>query len=170
MAQVFTELTLERSSVRRAAWIRRAVIAVFAVIMIAALLNAFGQRASTTVASSPAGTLRVRAPERVRGGLFFQTRIDVEARRGFERPRLVLDPGVVEGMQVSSIEPAATDESSRDGRVVLSYPPIIAGERLRVWLQFQVDPTAHGGRGYGIELDEGTRMVLKADRDLTVLP
>jgi hypothetical protein len=47
---------------------------------------------------------------------------------------------------------------------------VIAGERLTVWMQFQVDPTVVGRRSYAIELDEGTRQVTRVERDLRVLP
>ena len=44
----------------------------------------------------------------------------------------MLDDGWLEGMQISSIEPQPTSESSRDGRVVLSYGRLRAGQRLVV--------------------------------------
>ena len=53
----------------------------------------------------------------------------------------MLDEGWVEGMQVDSIEPAPADEESRDGRLVLSYAALGAGDVLKVWLQFEVNPT-----------------------------
>ena len=84
----------------------------------------------------------------MRGGLFFQSRIEIRALAAIEHPRLVLDEGWVEGMQVNSIEPAAESETSRDGRVVLSYGALEPGDVLRVWLQFQVEPTNVGTRDY----------------------
>jgi hypothetical protein len=171
MAELFADVGGNERAALRGLIVRRAVVLLFLAIIVAALLDVFGQRQSAATATAPAVTLRVRAPTKVRGGLLFQTRIDAQVRRGFERPRLVFDPGVLEGMQVSSIEPGAMSESSRDGRLELSYPPVIAGDRLRIWLQFQVDPTAPlGRRSYGIELDEGTRRVARVERTLTVLP
>ena len=54
-------------------------------------------------------------------------------------------------MQVNSIEPAAESESSRDGRLVLSYGALQPGDLPRIWLQFEVSPTNVGGpvRGPG---------------------
>ena len=71
---------------------------------------------------------------------------------------------------MNSIEPAAESETSRDGLLVLSYGALEAGDRLKVWLQFQVDPTKPGRRPQGIELDDETRPLVRIDRDLTVLP
>lgn len=170
MGEVFSELPVHARGSQAAITARRVLIALFAAAGLTGLLNLVGQRTTITTVDTPAATVRVEAPETVRGGLFFQTRIDIDVKRGFEAPRLIFDRGVFEGMQVSSIEPAAESESSRDGRVELSYPEVIAGERLTVWLQFQVDPTATGSHGYDIQLDEGTREVARVDRDLRVLP
>jgi hypothetical protein len=170
MTRLFTEVSDDERGVRVGSYSRRVVVTLFAAIAVAALLNAFGQRSTTATATAPAVTFSVRAPARLRGGLLFQTRIDAVARRGLERPRLVFDPGVFDGIQVSSIEPAAMSESSRNGLVELSYPPLIAGDRLRIYLDFQVSPTAVGRHSYGIELDEGTRRVARVQRNLTVLP
>jgi hypothetical protein len=106
----------------------------------------------------------------VRGGLFFQSRIEIRALRALEHPRLVLDEGWVEGMQVNSIEPAPVGEANRDGRVVLSYDRVDAGERLVVRLQFEVNPTNVGHRSYGLELDDAETRVAAIDRQITVFP
>ena len=53
---------------------------------------------------------------------------------------------------------------------MLSYGALKPGDRLKVWLQFQVDPTNPGTRPHGIELDDETRTLARIDRDLKVLP
>jgi hypothetical protein len=82
----------------------------------------------------------------------------------------VLAGGWVEGMQVNSIEPAPVGEASRRGRVVLSYDALEAGDVLRVWLQFEVNPTNVGRRSYAVELDDAERPVARLAPPLTVLP
>jgi hypothetical protein len=113
-------------------WARRIVMTGLAAVAVLGLLDVFGQGTTQTTARTPAAVLRVTAPPAVRGGLFFQSRIEIRARRALEHPRLVLDPGWVEGMQVNSISPNPVGEASRDGRVVLSYDRLAAGERLVV--------------------------------------
>jgi hypothetical protein len=151
-------------------WARRAVMTVFAAIAVLGLLDVFGQGATQTTARTPAAVLRLTAPAAVRGGLFFQSRVEIRALRALEHPRLVLDVGWVEGMQFNSIEPAPVSEASRDGRVVLSYDRVDAGERLVVWMQFEVDPTNVGHRSYGLELDDAEAKVAAIHRDITVFP
>jgi len=82
----------------------------------------------------------------------------------------VFDEGWLEGMQVNSIEPAAGDEESRDGKLVLSYTTLEAGDVLKVWMQFQVNPTNVGRRSYGLVLDDDMTPVARVSRELTVLP
>ena len=73
-------------------------------------------------------------------------------------------------IQVNSIEPSPVGEASRGGRVVLSDDALKRGDRLRVWLQFQVNPTNVGHRSYGVELDDAERPVTRIARKITVLP
>jgi hypothetical protein len=151
-------------------WARRAVLTIFAAIAVLGLLDVFGQGTTWTVASTPAAVVRVTSPPAVRGGLFFQSRVEIRARRAIAHPRLVLDEGWIEGMQVNSIEPNPVGEASRDGRLVLSYDAIDAGERLVVWFEFEVNPTNTGHRSYGLELDDADARIATVARDITVFP
>jgi hypothetical protein len=170
VTEFFAELPPETRATPVALWARRAVMTLFAVIALLALLDRFGQRTSESATVGPAASLRVNAPHTLRGGLLFQSRIEVRARRAVRFPRLVLDRGWMEGMQINSIEPAAASESSRSGRVVLSYDELAAGEELRIYLSFQVNPTYVGRLSYGVDLDDGTTRIARVNRSLTVLP
>jgi hypothetical protein len=146
------------------------VIALFCVIAALALADRFGQRTTESHAAAPAARMTLTAPETVRGGLFFQSRVEIHALREIASPHLVLDHGWVEGMQVNSIEPAPASELSRDGRVVLTYDKLAPGDDLRIWFQFEVDPTNVGHRSYGIELDDVAARVVRLSPTITVLP
>jgi hypothetical protein len=165
VAELFNQVDDERG--QRAGLIaRRVVMTIFAAISLLALGGAIGQSATTSTADG----MTLQAPETVRGGLFWQGRVDIRATRAIAQPRLVLAEGWLEGMQVNSIEPAAESESSRDGRLVLSYGKLAAGDRMTVWLQFEVDPTNVGRRSLALELDDGTTPVARIDREIRVLP
>ena len=171
MANTFTDgVRDEGSGIRAGLWARRVILCVFAVIPVLGLLDVFGEKASDSSASSPDATMQLSAPETVRGGLFFQARLDIRARRAIALPRLVLQEGWFEGMQFNSIEPQPVSEAPRDGDVVFSYDKLAAGDRLRIWVQFEVNPTNVGRRSFGVALDDGTRPVAHIDRDITVLP
>jgi hypothetical protein len=170
VASAFTELEIDRAGQNRGLWARRVVIALFCVIAVLALADRFGQGTKESQAASPAARMTLTAPEVVRGGLFFQSRVEIHAVREIAFPHLVLDHGWVEGMQVNSIHPEPTGELNRDGRVVLTYDKLAAGDDLTVWLQFQVNPTNIGRRSQDVELYDDTTLLATADRTVTVFP
>ena len=106
----------------------------------------------------------------MRGGLFFQGRLDVVARERIRTPVLVLGEGWTEEMQLNTLEPAPASESSDDGRLELEYDPLRAGDHLTVWLQFEVNPTGAGRRDRSVELLDGDRSLARAPAEITVLP
>jgi hypothetical protein len=160
----------ESRALTRGLWARRAVMTLFVVVVVLALAGFAGQRGTTTHAQGPAATLSLGAPKVVRGGLFFQARIEVVARRAIEHPRLVFGRGWLEGMQVNSVEPGPVSESSRDGRLVQSYDKLAAGDKLAIWVQFQVDPTEPGHRDFSLDLDDADQALARVSRKLTILP
>jgi hypothetical protein len=170
MTELFSDVSRETQGAHRALYARRCFMALFAAVAVLGLLNAFGQEASTSTARASGVSLTLSAPERVRGGLFFQSRVEIRARRRIAHPNLVLDHGWTEGMQVNSIEPAPPTELSRDGHVVLGYDALQPGDLLRVWLQFEVDPTSIGRRPYDLALDDGTTELARVSRHIRVLP
>jgi hypothetical protein len=170
VTELFSDLTNDSRGSIVGLWARRAVMTLFALISLAGLLDLFGQHASSSLAASPSARMTVTAPETVRGGIFFQSRIEIRALTPIEHPRLVFDDGWVEGLQVNSIEPGAETETSRDGKLVLSYGKLAKGDLLRIWLQFEVDPTNTGKRSYAVELDDATRPLVRVTRTLRVLP
>jgi hypothetical protein len=170
MAELFSDVNSSGRGQVVGLWGRRMVMGLFALISLAALVGFTGQRASTSAASTPAVRMKLSAPEVVRGGLFFQSRVDIRALTPIQHPRIVLADGWIEGLQVNSIEPAAESETSRDGRVVLSYGELKAGDVLRVWMQFEVDPTNVGKRDYTLELDDADRPLARIPGTIRVLP
>jgi hypothetical protein len=92
------------------------------------------------------------------------------ARDAVENATLVLAPGWLESMHINTIEPAATEEASRDGDLALSYGPLAAGERLVVHMQFQVNPTNVGRRSADVGLYDGDELLTSVDRTVTIFP
>jgi hypothetical protein len=170
MPELFSRVSTDDAGETRGLIARRVVMGLLAVIAILALLGFIGQPAATFGPTGSGARMTLSAPDAVRGGLMYQGRIDVRALAPIEHPRLVLDTGWFDGMQVSSIEPQADSESSRDGRVVLSYGALEPGDVLTVWLQFQVIPNVIGTRRQGVELDDAERPLARIDHSLRVLP
>jgi len=156
---------------RRRPWERYGFVLLLAAVVVAALADVFGQSPTTSTASAGAATLEVQAPERLRGGLYFQVRLTIRARRAVERPTLVLDRGWFEQMSVNSIVPEpAGERSAADGRVVLEYGRIAAGATFVGYVYFQVNPTNVGKRRADVELLDGSRLLATVHRTIVVFP
>jgi hypothetical protein len=123
--------------------------------VLAALLNAFGQRATTSSASGPAASLHLKAPERACGGDIFEARFDVHASRVIRQPLLILDPGWLDGLTQNTSAPAPAEERSDNSRIVLEYDTLPAGRKLTVWLQY---------------LDDVRLAVLETNGEISVIP
>jgi hypothetical protein len=152
-------------------WGRRAWMVVLVVIVIAGLVGVFGQAPTTSGSSAAGASLTVRAPDRLRGGLIYQARIEIVPHRDLAHPLLVLDNGWFEGLTVNSFVPDPMAQSEqRDGRTTLALQALRAHVPFTMWLQMQVNPTTVGTRSQGVALDDGTRPITHVDRTLTVFP
>ena len=151
-------------------WIRRALMGAFAALAVIALLNVVGQRASEVTAAGPAAQLTVRSPTRLRGGLLYQTAFTVVARHHIERLHLVLSPGWFDGITMNTLEPSPGQEGSRNGRVSLSYGTLDPGQRLVVFIEWQVNPTTVDRRDLYANLYDGGKQLARVRRTVTILP
>jgi hypothetical protein len=151
-------------------WVRWALLALVGLVVALGLLNVFGQRPSTSTAASPAASLRISTPARLRSGLIFQSRFHIHAIREVRKATLVLDPGWLEGMTLNTVEPAPIGEASRDGRLAFELGRVPAGADYLLFLQFQVNPTNVGRRSTDVELYDGGRLLLRIDRTITIWP
>ena len=77
----------------------------FAVVVLAALLGVFGQQHETVRAQAAEASLTVKAPARIRGGLFFQGRVDILARERIRRPVIALGEGWTEEISSTRSSP-----------------------------------------------------------------
>ncbi len=147
-----------------------AVFLFLLVLPVLALLNVLGQNPTTSEAAGSVGKLRVEMPQRLRGGLMFQVRIDVEATHDIKEPQLVLSPGLLEQLTLNTIEPDPLSQSNSNGRLTLSYGRIPAGQRLTVWLEYQANPANAGTQTANVSLTDGATPVATVHRDITILP
>jgi hypothetical protein len=154
----------------RGPWVRRTLLCCIAALPLLALLDIFGQRPNTSSADSPAASMSITAPARLRSGLIFQVRVRVLAHREIKQPQIIFDEGWWESMSVNSIVPEPSEASSKDGRVELTYGKLEPGQSLVSWIYFQVNPTNVGKRREHVELDDGNTPLLSVHRALTIFP
>ena len=112
----------------------------------------------------------ITAPTKLRGGLFFEGRFEIEAAREIADAWLVLDEGWLDDITLNTLAPAPLEETNRDGAIALRLGRIPAGDRHVLHLHFQVNLTALGRRSQGVELLDGDRVLASFDRDAWVWP
>ena len=151
-------------------WVRRGLFGLLALFVLAGLFNAFGQRPSTALASSPEADLKLVAPTRVRGGLLWQARFTIHANRELKRATLVLSRGWLEGNTLNTIEPSPIGEASRNGSLALTLGHVPAGEQFVLYVQFQTNPTNPGRHSADVQLQDGEQLLLSVHRTLTIFP
>ncbi|HSO00995.1 MAG TPA: hypothetical protein VLS46_00600 [Gaiellaceae bacterium] len=150
--------------------LRHALMALFGLLALLALVNVFGQHPVSTAASGGRATLAVSAPTSLRGGLFYMGRFTITAAEEIESATIVLDKGWLESMHINTIEPAPVGEASRAGELALDFGHVPAGETITAYLEFQVNPTNVGRRSQRVRLFDGERLLTEADRTVTVFP
>jgi hypothetical protein len=173
MAETPQHLTLRRNRDRVGTTevrVRRSVVTVLVLFLVAGLLNAFGQRPETSKAGTGKATLKVYAPSRVRGGLYYEARFTITAREDLKNATLVLDPGWGEGITINTIEPSPIGEASRDGDLVFELGHVKAGTSYILFVQQQVNPTNVGRRSQDVALYDGETFLTSIDRTVTVFP
>jgi hypothetical protein len=150
--------------------VRRVVIGLLSLLLLAGLLNLFGQRPATSQAGTAAASLKVYAADRVRGGVIYEARFTITARQDVKEATLVLDSGWVEGITVNTIEPSPVGEASRDGKLVLTLGHVPRGTSHILFMHLQVNPTNLGHRSQDVALYDGDTFLTSVDRAVTVYP
>lgn len=150
--------------------VRRIFVGALILVIVAGLLNFFGQRPTNSFASASAANLHVVAPTALRGGLYYEGRFTIDAQQDISKAVLVLDSGWTEQMQINTVEPAPVGESSRDGKLALEFGHVPAGQKIVVWMQFQVNPTNVGRRSQDVELEDDITPIARVDRTVTIFP
>jgi hypothetical protein len=163
-------LDLELRGRGRHALYRRLALAILGLIVVAALLNAFGQESTTTIAEGQKATLSIDAPARLRGGLLFQARFEIEARQSLTKPKLVLSSGWLDSMTLNTVAPTPLGENSGPDGLSMAFEELPAGHRLIVWTNWQVNPTNVGRRSEDTTLFDGSTPIASANRTVSVFP
>lgn len=160
----------------RHVWNRRFWLLVMAVFVGFALAGNFGQSPEVRTATGDAAQVRVQMPDKIRGGLMFPVRIEIEARESISAPQVVLGSGFVEGMHLNTLEPAPTAETTRppkdgnSGALALTYPSLDAGDVLTVYLQLQVNPTTVGSQDVSVSVEGPGIDPVRSPESMQVLP
>jgi hypothetical protein len=155
---------------RAGQWLRHVYLVVLVAFVAAALLNVFGADEIVSEARAPAATLKVAAPERLRGGLLYQARFTIHASRAVKAPILVLDRGWVEEATLNAVEPEPQESGSDAEGIRFRYPPLQAGSTLVVYLSLQANPNNVGSRNQDVVLYDGENALATVERTQVNFP
>jgi hypothetical protein len=154
----------------RHVWWRRIALSMIAAIPALALLNVFGQHASTQTADSPAAQLSVNSPSHVRGGLVFTTEITITPRQALTDAQLYLDNGWFQGMTLNALQPTPSTETAQGPWQVLDFGKLPAATAFHIWIAWQVNPTNTGRHSQDVALYNGGTQLMIIHRTITVFP
>jgi hypothetical protein len=145
-------------------WLRHAFLLLLTVFVVAALLNAFGAAPQTQEASAPAATLKVTAPERVRGGLLYQARLEIHAEQAIGAPTLVFDKGWIEESTINTVQPEPAETTSDARHLKMRFPPLTPGRSLAVYISLQANPNDVGTHNADVALYDADEEIAAIDR------
>jgi hypothetical protein len=151
-------------------WLRHGFLLLLTIFVVAALLNVFGARAETEEASGAAATLKVTAPERVRGGLLYQARLEIHANQAIGAPTLVFDKGWIEETTVNTVEPEPTETTTDARHLKIRYPPLEPGRTLTVFIALQANPSDVGTHHADVALYDADEAIASIDRTQVNFP
>jgi hypothetical protein len=150
--------------------LRHGFLVLLTVFLLAALFNAFGARPQTEEASATAASLKVTAPERVRGGLLYQARLEVHANEAIGAPTLVFDKGWIEETTVNTLEPEPAETTTDAGHLKVRYPPLPPGRTLTVYIALQANPNDAGTHNADVALYDADEEIASIDRTQVNFP
>jgi hypothetical protein len=151
-------------------WYRRALVGVLVVFLLLGAFNVFGQRPAGHTVDSRAASLELYAPSKLRGGVLFEARFTISAHEDVKNALLQLSPGWAEGIQINTIEPSPLGEASRNGDLLFTLGHIPAGQKFRLFMEFQVGATNVGRRHADVTLYDGGKKLVHIEREVTVYP
>jgi hypothetical protein len=167
-------LTLETNRDRQnwwqSVWIRRVLLCLPALVVVAGLANLLGQRPSTASAAGASAQLSVTAPTHARSGVIYAARFRIDALKELRQATLVLDPGWADGYTVNGEAPQPLTEGSADGRLSFGFGHVPAGQKVTFWLSLQVNPTTFGRHRQDVRLYDGKVLLLTLRRSVLIFP
>ena len=153
---------------RHASWWR---LGILALILIFALLGFLGGAPAPTLrAVSDGASLAVTTPDRLRNGMFFETRISAVAKRPIGDAVIAIPAAMWRDVTVNTMIPAAAEEEFVDGEFRFHFGPLGVGEKLGVKIDGQMNPPRYGSSGGRIRLLDGEVEIAALPISLKVIP
>lgn len=157
----------ERGS-RHASWWR---LGILVAVLGSALLGFLGGGpAPTDRASSAAATLAVTSPDRLRNGMFFETRIAAVAKAPIGDAVIAIPAAMWRDTTINTLIPGPTEERYVDGEFRFHFGPLEAGKQLGFKIDGQLNAPRYGASRGRVRLLDGDAELAAVPIALTVIP
>ncbi len=153
---------------RYASWWRLGILALILALALSGILG--GAPAPTARAASAGASLTVISPDRLRNGMFFETRIAAVAKRPIGDAVIAVPAAMWRDITVNTMIPAPAEEAFAGGEFRFHFGPLDAGERLGWKVDGQMNPPRFGNSNGRIRLLDGETEVVALPVTLTVIP
>jgi hypothetical protein len=156
-----------------AGWRRHASplsLAVFGAVIALSLFGVLGHERDWR-AQRDGVSLEVHAPETIRNGEFFETRVSVESDdRSIDELVIGIEQALWEDVTVNTMIPAATEEESVDGAFRFTFAELEPGTVFLLKFDLQVNPDIVGGNEGRVTVYDGDEVLVETMVSTAVLP
>lgn len=153
---------------RHAGWWRLGILAAILGVALLGLLG--GAPAPTSRVANGAATLAVTTPDRLRNGMFFETRISAVAKRPVGDAVIAIPAAMWRDVTINTMIPSPAEEELLDGEFRFHFGPLGAGERLGFKIDGQMNPPRFKKSGGRIRLLDGKTELASLPVKLKVIP
>ena len=141
----------------------------FGVVVVLALSGWLGRERTWSAEADGTG-LEVHTSEIIRNGEFFEMRVRVTADAPIGELVIGIDESLWEDVTVNTMIPAATDETSEDGEVRLTFAELAPGTAFLLKVDMQINPDIVLGNAGTLTVYDGETQLVATDLSITVLP
>lgn len=153
---------------RHASWWRLGLLGLILAVALSGFLG--GAPAPTVRAASAGASLTVTSPDRLRNGMFFETRISAVARRPIADAVIAIPAAMWRDTTINSLIPAAVEEEFVDGEFRFHFGPLGAGQMLGFKIDGQMNPPRFSSSSGRIRLLDGDVERVAVPLSLKVIP
>jgi hypothetical protein len=142
---------------------------VFGAVIVLGLTGVLGHEREFQAEASGVD-LRVRSPEIIRNGEFFEIRIRVESSEPIDELVIGVGEGLWEDVTVNTMIPAASEEAHAAGEFRFTFAELEANAPFLFKIDLQVNPDIVGGNEGAVTVYDGEEELAATDVSITVLP
>ncbi len=134
------------------------------------VLGHAGMQRDTYRSDAASHSLDVEMPTTIRTGDFYETRLRVRAGADIAKLQIAVPASLWREVTINAMVPQPESESSDGEQFQFDFGPLAAGKERLVKISAQVNPRLHGTVSGELEVMDGDRVLLRAPRQLRVLP